>query len=85
METLYAVDLAGRIHYGCGVGGRAHLAGVDRVEVVDVVASEILGGNHAGRFVKLGADQRGKRILLIVENLKMLFSDLSDSDAGWRH
>ena len=85
METLYAVDLARRIHYRRGVGGRAHLAGVDRVEVVDVVASEILGGNHAGRFVKLGADQRGKRILLIVENLKMLFSDLSDSDAGWRH
>ena len=84
METLYAVDLAGRIHYGRGVGGRAHCAGADQVEVVDAVATEILGGNHAGRFVKLGADQRGKRILLIVENLNMLFSDLSDPDAGWR-
>ena len=85
MEALYAVDLARRIHHRHGVGGRAHLAGADRVEVVNAVATEVLGGNRAGRFVKLGADQRGKRILLIVENLNMLFSDLSDSDAGWRH
>ena len=34
-----------------GVGGRAHLAGADRVEVVEAVATEVLGGNHAGRFV----------------------------------
>ena len=30
------------------------------------------------------ADQCEKRILLIVENLNSLFSDLVDSDAGWR-
>ena len=30
------------------------------------------------------ADHHGKRILLLVENLNMLFSDLVDPDAGWR-
>ena len=30
------------------------------------------------------ADHHGKRVLLIVENLNMLFSDLVDPDAGWR-
>ena len=30
------------------------------------------------------ADHHGKRVLLIVENLNMLFSDLADPDAGWR-
>ena len=51
VETLYAVYLACRIHYRRGVGGRAHLAGTDRVEVVEAVAAEILGRDHAGRFV----------------------------------
>ena len=30
------------------------------------------------------ADQREGRILLVVENLNMLFSDMADPDAGWR-
>ena len=30
------------------------------------------------------ADRHGKRVLLIVENLNILFSDLVDTDAGWR-
>ena len=30
------------------------------------------------------ADRRDKRLLLIVENLNMLFSDMSDPDAGWQ-
>ena len=30
------------------------------------------------------ADHHGKRVLLLVENLNMLFSDLVDPDAGWR-
>ena len=30
------------------------------------------------------ADQHEKRILLVVENLNMLFSDMADPDAGWR-
>ena len=30
------------------------------------------------------ADHHGKRVLLFVENLNMLFSDLVDPDAGWR-
>ena len=30
------------------------------------------------------ADRHGKRVLLLVENLNMLFSDLVDPDAGWR-
>ena len=30
------------------------------------------------------ADHHGERVLLLVENLNMLFSDLVDPDAGWR-
>ena len=30
------------------------------------------------------ADHHGKRVLLVVENLNMLFSDFVDPDAGWR-
>ena len=30
------------------------------------------------------ADRCGKRVLLIVENLNMLFADLAEPDAGWR-
>ena len=30
------------------------------------------------------SDREGKRLVLIVENLNMMFSDMSDDDAGWR-
>ena len=30
------------------------------------------------------ADRHGKRIVLLVENLNMLFADMDDPDAGWR-
>ena len=30
------------------------------------------------------ADRHGKRVVLLVENLNMLFSDMVDPDAGWR-
>ena len=30
------------------------------------------------------ADREGKRLLLLVENLNMLFGDMADPDAGWR-
>ena len=30
------------------------------------------------------ADRRGKRVVLLVENLNMLFADMDDPDAGWR-
>ena len=30
------------------------------------------------------ADRQGKRLVLLVENLNMLFRDMTDSDAGWR-
>ena len=30
------------------------------------------------------ADREGKRLVLIVENLNMMFRDMSDPDAGWR-
>ena len=30
------------------------------------------------------ADRQDKRLVLLVENLNMLFSDMTDSDAGWR-
>ena len=30
------------------------------------------------------ADRSGKRLLLVVENVNMLFRDMADSDAGWR-
>ena len=30
------------------------------------------------------ADRHGKRVVLVVENLNMLFADMDDPDAGWR-
>ena len=30
------------------------------------------------------SDREGKRLVLIVENLNMMFGDMADSDAGWR-
>ena len=30
------------------------------------------------------ADRHGKRVVLLVENLNMLFADMDDPDAGWR-
>ncbi len=30
------------------------------------------------------ADREGKRLVLMVENLNMLFRDIADRDAGWR-
>ena len=30
------------------------------------------------------ADRQGKRVVLLVENLNMLFADMDDPDAGWR-
>ena len=30
------------------------------------------------------ADRHGKRMVLVVENLNMLFADIGDPDAGWR-
>ena len=41
-------------------------------------------GNRCLAAIRDFADRHGKRLVLLVENLNMLFADMSDSDAGWR-
>ena len=43
----------------------------------------ILGDRCLGALLDF-ADRRGQRLLLLVENLNMLFRDMADRDAGWR-
>ena len=42
-----------------------------------------LAGRCLGTILDF-ADRHGKRLLLLVENLNMLFADIADPDAGWR-
>ena len=42
-----------------------------------------LAGRCLGTILDF-ADRHSKRLLLLVENLNMLFADIADSDAGWR-
>ena len=43
----------------------------------------VLGDRCLGALLDF-ADRRGRRLLLMVENLNMLFRDMADPDAGWR-
>ena len=43
----------------------------------------VLGDRCLGALLDF-ADRRGQRLLLLVENLNMLFRDMADPDAGWR-
>ena len=42
-----------------------------------------LAGRCLGTILDF-ADRHGKRLLVVVENLNMLFADIADPDAGWR-
>ena len=42
----------------------------------------VLGDRCLGALLDF-ADRRGQRLLLVVENLNMLFRDIADPDAGW--
>ena len=42
-----------------------------------------LAGHCLGAILDY-ADRHGKRLVLLVENLNMLFADIADPDAGWR-
>ena len=42
-----------------------------------------LGDRCLGALQDL-SDRKGRRLVLLVENLNMMFSDMSDPDAGWR-
>ena len=41
-------------------------------------------GNRCLGAIRDFADRLGKRLVLLVENLNMLFADMTDSEAGWR-
>ena len=43
----------------------------------------VLGDRCLGALLDF-ADRRGQRLLLVVENLNMLFRDMADPDVGWR-
>ena len=91
-EESYEVSTAGEFWLEC----LTHLAAqaapyredepdLDRTvgELRAVRDDRILGDRCLGALLDF-ADRRGRRLLLLVENLNMLFRDMADRDAGWR-
>ena len=90
-EESYEVSTAGEFWLEC-VSRLAHQA-PRREEGVDLQRTfEDLRSIHDDRMLEdrcLGvlqdfSDQEEKRLVLIVENLNMMFRDMGDDDAGWR-
>ena len=91
-EESYEVSSAGEFWLEC----LTHLAAqaapyredepdLDRTvgELRAVRDDRVLGDRCLGALLDF-ADRRGRRLLLLVENLNMLFRDMADRDAGWR-
>ena len=91
-EESYGVSSAGEFWLEC----LTHLAAqaapyredepdLDRTvgELRTVRDDRDLGDRCLGALLDF-ADRRGQRLLLLVENLNMLFRDMADRDAGWR-
>ena len=91
-EESYEVATAGEFWLEC----LTHLAAqaapyqegdpdLDRTvsELRAIQDDRVLGDRCLGALLDF-ADRRGKRILLLVENLNMLFRDMADKEAGWR-
>ena len=90
-EESYEVSTAGELWLEC-VSRMAHQA-PRREEGVDLQRTfEELRSIHDDRMLEdrcLGvlqdfSDREEKRLVLIVENLNMMFRDMGDDDAGWR-
>ena len=91
-EESYEVSSAGEFWLEClthlaaqAAPYREDEADLDRTvgELRAVRDDRDLGDRCLGALLDF-ADRRGQRLLLLVENLNMLFRDMADRDAGWR-
>ncbi len=90
-EESYEVATAGEFWLEClrrlaeQPGGGADGAGLRLTyeELRGVRDDRMLGERCLGTLQDF-ADRKGRRLLLIVENLNMMFGDMADGDAGWR-
>ena len=91
-EESYEVSSAGEFWLEClthlaaqAAPYREDEADLDRTvgELRAVRDDRVLGDRCLGALLDF-ADRRGQRLLLLVENLNMLFRDMADRDAGWR-
>ena len=89
-EESYEVSTCGEFWLEC-LGHLAEQAVPDERESLrltyndlrTVQEDQVLADRCIGALLDF-ADRHQKRLLLIVENLNMLFSDMGDPDAGWR-
>ena len=90
-EESYEIAAAGEFWLECltqlaaqAVPYREDEPDLDRtVDELRVVRDDrVLGDRCLGALLDF-ADRRGQRLLLVVENLNMLFRDIADPDAGW--
>ena len=91
-EESYEVATAGEFWLECltqlavrAVPYREDEPDLDRTvgELRAIGDDRVLGDRCLGALLDF-ADRHGQRLLLLVENLNMLFRDLADPDAGWR-
>ena len=91
-EESYEVATAGEFWLECltQLAAQAAPYGEDEPDIERTVGElravrddRVLGDRCLGALLDF-ADRRGQRLLLLVENLNMLFRDLADPDAGWR-
>ena len=76
------LECLGRLAEQAPEGGRANLR-LSYDDIRTTAGDRELADRCLGLILDF-ADHHGKRVLLLVENLNMLFSDLADPDAGWR-
>ena len=60
-----------------------HLTVEELRKTPDTPGDQMLGKRCLGSLLDF-SDRQGKRLILIVENLNMMFRDMSDRDAGWQ-
>ena len=90
-EESYEVATAGEFWLECltQLAAQAAPYGEDEPDLDRTVGElravrddRVLGDRCLGALLDF-ADRRGQRLLLVVENLNMLFRDIADPDAGW--
>ena len=90
-EESYEVGTAGEFWLECVTNLAAQAPHGDDAHDLDRTVEElrairddqILSDRCLGALLDF-ADREGKRLVLLVENLNMLFGDMADPDAGWR-
>ena len=90
-EESYEVGTAGEFWLECLTNLAAQVPRGDDAPDLDRTVEElrairddqILSDRCLGALLDFG-DREGKRLVLLVENLNMLFGDMADPDSGWR-